>query len=360
MKAIAYYITAHGYGHGARSCDVLRALLESAPGRPIHIVSDLPPDFFRDRLPPGAWSHRPGHFDVGMVQVDSIRVDVPATLARCRTLLAQAAALQAREEEFLRAQPVGVVVCDIPAIPLVAARRRGIPALAVGNFAWDWIYEEFLPREAAWRPVVDHFRAGYAQCDLLLRLPFAEPMAAFPHRVEIGIPARPGRNRRAELAAMTGADPGKNWILLSFTALDWDDDALARVAALRDWEFFTLQPLQWQGPNIRAVDRRRVPYADVLASADAVLTKPGFGVLADCAANRKPIIYVERTEFREYPVLEAAVKRCFQQVHLPARQLYRGDLRAALEAIPHAERPRETVPAGGDLEAARIILSHAG
>ena len=360
MKAIAYYVTAHGYGHGARSCDILRALLDAAPGRPIHVISDLPPDFFHDRLPAGAWTRRAGSFDVGMVQVDSIRVDVSATLARCQALLARAAALQAREEEFLRANEVGVVVSDIPAIPLAAARGLGIPALAVGNFAWDWIYEDFLPRDAAWRPVIEHFRAGYGQCDLLLRLPFAEPMVAFPRRVELGLPTRPGRSRRAELAAMTGADPGKTWILLSFTALDWDDEALARVAALRDWEFFTLQPLHWRGANIRAVDRRRVPYADVLASADAVLTKPGFGVLADCAASRKPIIYVERTEFREYPVLEAALKRCLQHVHLPARLLYAGDLRAALEAIPHAEPPRESVPAGGDVEAARLILAQAG
>lgn len=355
--SLAYYITAHGYGHGTRSCDILRAVREAAPELPIAVVSDLPRDFLSARLPGAGWSFRSGRFDVGMAQVDSIRVDVPATLAECRALVARASALQREEEAYLKSSGVRAVVCDIPAIPLAAARACGVPAIAVGNFAWDWIYEAFAASDPGWRPVIDHFQNGYAQCDLLLRLPFAEPMAAFPLKRDIGVPARPGAPRRAEIARCTGADPAKRWVLLSFTSLDWSPDALKRVRALRDWEFFTVRPLAWSGPNLHALNRREVAYSDALASCDAVLTKPGFGVLAECAVNDKPMIYVERSDFREYPVLEAAVRRHFRHVHLPADRLYRGELRAALEAIESAPPAREPVPAGGDRAAADAILS---
>jgi hypothetical protein len=355
-NAIAYYITAHGYGHGTRSCDILRAVRERDAARPLWVVSDLPQSFLEARLGDLNCRVRAARFDVGMAQIDSIRVDVAATLRACKDLLRRADVLLDAERRFLEDEQVGLVVCDIPSIPLRAAKQAGIPALAAGNFAWDWIYEAFIGADAAWREVVEHFREGYAQCDLLMRMPFAEPMAAFPRRVEIGVTARPGRARRAELAARTGADPAKTWVLLSFASLDWDADALRNVGALRDWEFFTVRPLGWDGPNLHAIDRRQVPYADVLASCDAVLTKPGFGVLAECAVNGKPMIYVERTDFREYPILEAAVKRYYRHVHLPAAQLYRGDLRAALEAIMLAPAPAETVPAGGDVQAARIML----
>lgn len=356
MRTLAYYITAHGYGHGARSCDILRAVREQAPELPIHIATDLPREFLSARLPPGPWHFRSGRFDVGMVQVDSIRVDVPATLRECQALLSRADSLRLAEEQFLRASGISAVVCDIPAIPLRAARACGIPALAAGNFAWDWIYEDFLPSAPEWAPVIKHFRAGYAECDLLMRLPFAEPMAAFPRVVDLGVPARPGRNRRTELAARLGADPSKPWVLLSFASLDWNAAALARVQALHEWEFFTVPPLHWPGTRIHAVDRREMPYSDVLASCDIVLTKPGFGVLAECAVNQKPILYVERTDFREYPVLEAAVKRHFRNAHLPAADLYRGALRDALETIAHAPPACEPVAAGGDRAAARLIL----
>lgn len=356
MSALAYYITAHGYGHGTRSCDILRAVREQAPDLPIHVVTDLPHAFLASRLRAGPWHFRAGRFDVGMVQLDSLRVDVPATLRECQALLARADTLLDEETCFLREAGVSAVVCDIPALPLLAARALGRPALAVGNFAWDWIYEAFLPASCEWAPIIQHFRAGYAACDLLMRLPFAAPMSAFPRATDLGVPARPGRNRRAELAARFQADLTKPWVLLSFASLDWDAEALARVQAHREWEFFSVLPLGWPGTRIHAVDRREWPYSDVLASCDVVLTKPGFGVLAECAVNQKPIVYVERTDFREYPVLEAAVHRYFRSAHLPAAQLYRGELRGALEAIAHAPPARASLAAGGDVAAARIIL----
>lgn len=356
--ALAYYITAHGYGHGARSCDLLAALLRARPRLTVHVVSDLPRDFLTNRLPAGDVRFRPGRFDAGMVQLDSIRVDVDATLRSAVELVARSAELEAREQRFLEREGIGAVVCDIPAIPLAAARRAGLPGLAVGNFAWDWIYEAFVDRNPGWAPVVEHFRSRYRECDLLLRLPFAEPMAAFPRRHDLPLVARPGIARRNMLAERFGADPARTWILLSFSTLDWDADALRRVALLRDYEFFAVKPLEWAGSGVHAVDRAECPYSDVLASCDIVLTKPGYGVLSECAVNDKPIVYAEREDFREYAVLEEAIRRHFRHAHLPASALYRGDLQAALEAVRAAPPPAQRLAAGGDDEAAARILQH--
>lgn len=356
---IAYYITAHGYGHGTRSCDILRAIREQDPARPLIVVTDLPAAFLESRLAGLNCEIRRARFDVGMVQIDSVRVDVPATLHACRNLLKHADTLRRIERRFLRERGVAAVVCDIPSIPMEAASAENIPALAAGNFGWDWIYEDFIAQDPAWMEISDVFRQGYRRCNLLMRMPFAEPMAAFPQKVDIGVTARPGTPRRNELAALTGADPAKRWVLLSFAELAWDEAALEAVRNLREWEFFTVLPLKWEGPNIRPVDRKLVSYADVLASCDVVLTKPGFGILAECAVNRKPMIYVEREHFREYPILESAVRRYFRHVHLPAEQLYRGDLRAALEAIESAPEPAMRVPSGGDRQAAVHILRAA-
>ncbi|MEI8207484.1 MAG: hypothetical protein WCG03_11455, partial [Kiritimatiellales bacterium] len=74
MKTIAYYITAHGYGHGARSCDVLRALYWLYPEQPVIVTTDLPRDFLNSRLAGcGNLTFREGAFDVGLVQKDSLQ-----------------------------------------------------------------------------------------------------------------------------------------------------------------------------------------------------------------------------------------------------------------------------------------------
>ena len=155
-RHIAYYITAHGYGHGVRSSDILGALLAAHPGVRITVTTDLPESFLRSRLPAadGRITVRPGAFDVGMVQQDSIRVDVGATLTEAEELLAERETLIDYEAEMLRGESADLVVADIPSMPLEAAAEAGVPAIAVGNFSWDWIYAPFAVHEPRWRPVI--------------------------------------------------------------------------------------------------------------------------------------------------------------------------------------------------------------
>ncbi|MDR0993396.1 MAG: hypothetical protein LBN38_02360 [Verrucomicrobiota bacterium] len=350
VKQMAYYITAHGYGHGVRSCDVLNALL--AGDSPLHavIVTDLPEDFLRNRLrvPSERYTIRPGAWDIGMVQKDSIRVDVDATRERAEALIRQSDAGVEREAEFLKRLGASVVVADIPSLPLQAAARAGLPALAMGNFSWDWIYAPFAARDARWVPIVDWFRQGYREADLLLKLPFSPEMDVFRRRKALPLLASPGVPDRARLASMTGARPQKRWVLLSFTTLAWDAAALQRVEALDENEFFTVRPLAWPNRrNIHAVERAQMTFSDVLASVDAVVSKPGYGLLSDCVANAKPLVYAERENFVEYPLLERELKRVVRNVHLPAADLYAGRLADALAAVAEAPPPPQTIALGG-------------
>ena len=359
QRHIAYYVTAHGYGHGVRSCDVLGALLEAHPGTIITVTTDLPESFLRSRLPQAAGRLvvRPGAFDVGMVQKDSIRVDVDATLDEALELVAEREQLVDYEAEMLRGERADLVVADIPSIPIEAAAAAGIPAVAVGNFSWDWIYAPFAVRDPRWRPAIRMFEEGYRKAKLLLKLPFSPAMSVFPKHVDIPLLAKPGRPRRAELAERTGADEKKRWVLLSFTSLDWSEAALREVESLADFEFFTVKPLDWAGRrNIHPIDRMEIGFSDVLASSDMVVTKPGYGILSDCVANEKPILYAEREDFIEYPLLEKELKRFLKNVHIPAADLYAGRLGEALRTVEFAPPARETLAGGGAEMAAKILM----
>jgi hypothetical protein len=355
-KKIAYYVSAHGYGHGVRSADIIRALCR-IDGVEVELTSSLPPAFLRNRLGAVRVTLRNRQFDVGMVQLDSIRVDVEVTRRRVEELGAHWDVLVDREARWLSEKSVSMVVCDIPAIPICAAKRVGMPALVVANFSWDWIYEEFAERDVRWRPLVERFAQAYAQADLLLKLPFSGPMEVFPRQVAIPLVASPGRRRREDLARVTGADPAHTWVLLSFTTLAWDDAALHNVQRIENHEFFTVQPLEWQGRNLHAVHRDVIPFSDVLASVDIVVSKPGFGLLSECVVNRKPLVYADRSDFREYAILEREMKRYLACVHMPAEALYRGDLEPWLRRAQSLPPPTETLPADGGKKAAEIITT---
>lgn len=348
---LVYYITAHGYGHGTRSCSILQAFREHCPEIPVEIVTDLPASFLHNRLGGKGYRLRSGAFDVGMVQLDSIRVDLPATLQKVGHLHAGADQRVADEQAWLEQIGAGLVVADIPALPLEAAARAGIPALAVGNFTWDWIYRAFLDDDPAWEPHIQRFREAYAHADLLLRLPFSDEMDAFPRQAPLAVVSRPGRDRREAMARSYGIDPDLRWVLLSFTSLDWDAEALARVTRLPGTLFFTVQPLAWDVPNFVAVDREDFSFSETLASCDLVVSKPGFGIVSECAVSAKPLVYADRSDFAEYPILVDAIQRHLCQVHIPAAKLYRGELTEALEAIEQAPAPPEPVERGGDVQA---------
>ena len=352
---IAYYISSHGYGHGVRSCDIICALNRLYPDVSVTMTTDMPASFLRNRLGTDRNAIRSGSFDVGMVQLDSIRVDVPATLKKVLALYARKSEWIESEMAFLRENGISLVVVDIPAIPVEAAKKLGLPVVAVGNFGWDWIYSEFAETDPVWRALIREFEQGYGKVDLLLRLPFAEPMKAFPKIEDVPLVATPGWSRREELVKLTGCDPKKKWVLLSFTSLDWDDGALSTAEALSAYEFFTVKPLEWRRKNIHAIDRNRIPFSDVLASVDVVISKPGFGLMSECVVNRKPLIYADRADFREYHVLVNGIRRYLKNVHIPSELLYRGKISDALRAIWNQSEPKETIAAGGDETVARWI-----
>jgi len=355
VKKIAYYITAHGYGHGARSCDILNALRVAAPETSIIVKTDLPETFMRSRLLGGIELRR-GAFDVGLIQEDAIRVDLDASLQALEALYAREDELIRQEIDFMRSENIGVVVADIPAIPLEAAQRSGIPNIATSNFGWDWIYEDFAERDVRWQPYVEKFRRVYRQTDLLLRQPFAEPMDVFPRKVDLPLLAGPGQNRKEQIVEITGADPDKRWVLLSFTSLDLQQPAFDHLAQLTAYEFFAVEPLEWKDSTVRSIKRSDACFSDILASVDIVVTRPGFGIVSECIANRKPIIYSYRPNFREYAVLVEAIQKYCRQAFVQNAELYAGQLERALMDIEKAPLPSERIESGGAELAATAIL----
>lgn len=354
-RSIVYYVTAHGYGHGVRSCDIIRALQRHCPDTPLTIVSGLPEAFFRSRV---EWRNvvlRSESFDLGLVQKDGIRSDLPASVVALQDLLKRHDSDLDREIAFQRSVGAGVVVADIPWLPLAAARRAGIPAVAVGNFSWDWIYEPYVEGDARWRPIVEAIRRDYAASDCLIQLPFSSRNSVFQAVHPVPLLAEPGRNRRAELAAALGIPFSARWYLLSFTSLNWETGALEKLEQLRDTAFLVMEPASWSGRNLFPVRRSMCSFSDLVASVDGVVSKPGYGVVSDCVINRKALVYAEREDFREYPVLVDAIRRYLRNAHIPQSRLYSGELREALAAVESAPEAKETMPAGGAPIAADMI-----
>jgi L-arabinokinase len=99
-------------------------------------------------------------------------------------------------------------------------------------------------------------------------------------------------------------------------------------------------------------------YLDLVAAADVVVTKPGYGIVTDAIACRTRMVYTERGDFPEYPILVEGMARWLPAVHVSNADLLGGHLRPALDAVLAAPFPEPPRMDGAEV-AARALLEAA-
>jgi len=119
-------------------------------------------------------------------------------------------------------------------------------------------------------------------------------MKVFPRRQDIPLVATSRDERRRRSRPEPAPRESFGGSSFPFTSLDWNDEALDRVARLSGYEFFVVDPLAWRRGTF--TDRPKPdPVLRRARSVDGVVSKPGFGIVSECLVNRKPLVYAERT-----------------------------------------------------------------
>ncbi|HUG36804.1 MAG TPA: hypothetical protein VML54_07625, partial [Candidatus Limnocylindrales bacterium] len=99
---LVYYVSGHGFGHAARTAEILAALRTRAgPSLRTAVVTEAPAWILREADPTLHVEH--AAFDPGVLQQSALDVDVAATARAHAVLGARFEALAAREAARLRA-----------------------------------------------------------------------------------------------------------------------------------------------------------------------------------------------------------------------------------------------------------------
>ncbi|HET9597292.1 MAG TPA: hypothetical protein VFP65_17010 [Anaeromyxobacteraceae bacterium] len=344
------YVSGHGFGHMTRLCEVLAAVRSRSPALPIAVVGEVPEVLVR-RAVAGPLEFRRAPNDVGLVQRDALRIDEAATAERCRAFDAAFDARAAEEAAFLRGRGARAVIADIPPLAFAAAARAGVPALGLGNFSWDWIYRHLSIREPALAASAERAARAYRSAALLLELPFAGDLSAFPRRAAVGFVARRPRVPRAEARRRLALD-GAPAVLVSFGGVG--------LAGLRRDLLAAREPgLRFLFPEDLGADRLEalgLDYPDVVGAADVVVTKPGYGIVTDAIGAGTRMVYTERGDFPEYPIMVAEMPRWLACVHVPNDDLRQGRLGDAIRRVLDAPLPPPP-DLGGAGRAAEHVLA---
>jgi L-arabinokinase len=362
--SIVFYISGHGFGHASRDVEVINAY-GARGGEPIIIRSAVSADLLRRTLRVPC-ELLPGPCDTGVVQTSSITQDDEATVAAALEFYRSFDQRVDADLAALSRRDVRLIVGDVPPLAFEVAARLGVPSVALANFTWDWIYEThpgFLPRGAA---VVDRIRECYRQTTLALELPLSGGFGIFPRREPVPLVARRPAQSRGRTRAFFQLPEDRPLALLSFGGYGLPALDLARIDCGGDWIIATTDrvttPSGTLPDNVRLIEESRfwggaVRYEDLVAAADAVVTKPGYGIISECVAAGTAMLYTSRGTFREYDVLVAALPRILRARHIGHTDLLAGRWRAALEALLAQPDPPEHPPVDGADRAAEILVS---
>jgi L-arabinokinase len=318
--AIAFCISGHGFGHASRQVEVINAFGALRPDQPIHVFTRAS-RWLLDRTlrVPVTIVDQP--VDSGAIQRDSLVLDIPATLDAAARFEAQADAAAAALAEEFRQRHVEAVVCDVPPMPCTAAHLAGVPAVALANFTWDWIYEDFTADHPGFEDLPARLGARYAQAAAAWRLPMHGGFGTFHTVLDFPWIARRAQRDPVDVRRQIGATDDRPLVLISFGGYGVAGLALAHhagapyrlvLSAGADQGPIALPPdaLHLDRDSLTAAGLR---YEDIVAACDVVVSKPGYGIVSECVANGTALLYTDRGRFREYPVMvEAmpAVLRC--------------------------------------------------
>ncbi|MDP1570300.1 MAG: hypothetical protein Q8L86_09870 [Vicinamibacterales bacterium] len=367
MPTLAFYISGHGFGHASRDIEVLNALAARRPDVRVVVRTTVAPWLF-DLTMRGAFEYARVECDTGIVQIDGLRLDVADTLRRARAFMAELPARAAAEADALTAIGASLVVYDIPALGSAAAARAGLPAVALGNFSWDWAYAAYDGAADVAEAVAD----AYRPTALALRLPMQGGFEAFSRVEDVPFIARRSARAAVETRAALGLSRDERVVLTSFGGHGVVDMNLDALAALDGYAVLVSGsiPFGVAGETLLAGGRRGrivpfdetslyaqgIRYEDLVAAADVVVTKPGFGIIAECVANDTAMVYTSRGHFAEYDVMVREMPRVLRCHYLDQADFFAGRWREALDAVLDQPPPPDH-PAvnGAEIVAERLV-----
>jgi hypothetical protein len=367
---IVFYVSGHGLGHATRTIELIATIHREYPDLPI-IVRTAAPTWIFEAANERAVLRRGGRsviapkrsarrrtgprlsvefhdVDTGVIETNGLDPDEDETARTAARFYRDFDRRADDEAAYLKRVAARVVVSDIPPLAFAASARAGIPSIALSNFTWDWIYSDYPAFERGAPNVIRRIRDAYQLASRALRLPMHggfEPMAAVVR--DIPFIARKSRHSRPEVRTRLGVASDKPVVLISFAGRDLGLP-VERIASSGS---LTLLQFARDAP-------KGLSYEDVVAAADIVLSKPGYGIISDCIANRAALLYTSRGRFIEYDVLVAEMPRYLRCQLITREELLSGRWQTAIDRLLCQPGPPAAPPMDGAVIASEEILAH--
>ncbi len=345
-------VTNHGFGHATRTASMLAEVKRICPEVVVILVTTASRMLLESYLRED-FIHRPMPLDIGVVQSDSITMDKAATLEKLKQIRDQEATTIAGEVAFIRQNRVGLVIGDIPPLAASIARAAGIPCWMISNFGWDFIYRDW---GGEFIDIADWIGERFSGCDRLYRLPFHEPMSAFPNVIDIGLTGgAPFYSADEMRQRFKVTAPVERTALLTFGGLGLNCVPYHNLERFPDWQFINFDPQAPDLPNMIKITDRRVRPVDFMPLCSQVVSKPGYSTFAEACRMEVPVVTIPRDDFAEGPILVEGIRNYNRHRILTPDEFFEGNWDFLQKAPLPPEQPEPLQKDGNEVVAKAIV-----
>ncbi|MEA3290879.1 MAG: hypothetical protein U9Q71_00985 [Pseudomonadota bacterium] len=293
---IVVALSGHGFGHLAQTVAVFEKLLESRQDIRITLRTSLPETILRERFP-GPFDYEPAELDRGMVMTNALEVAVKESCAWYQAFHRDYAARVAAEASALTRLKPDLVYANVPYLSLAAARRAEVPTIALCSINWAEIFRIYCRRQPGADDIYHEILESYQAAELFLLPEPSAPMPGLANTRPIGPVGQRGRDRRQALRRQLGIEPSTRLVLFGLGGIATD---------LHGGEWSAGEALHWIVPDnmldnmetrlgdATPASKLRMPFVDLLASCDLVITKTGYGTIVEAALAGVPVLCAER------------------------------------------------------------------
>ena len=206
--------------------------------------------------------------------------------------------------------------------------------------------------------VLNQIREAYAQAGCFLRVAPALTVKAFRNVVDIGPIAEPAEPQTAKLRQAIGAENADRIVLVGFGGIALRQFPFEQMEQMTSYRFLVDGPVPNGLTRVCSLAELTSPFKEVLASADMILTKPGYATVVEAVALGKPVVYVRRYNFADEQPLVEYLHRHGRGVELSLRDFLDGQWQPALQHVFDQPILQESPPLSGAQDAAGILARY--
>lgn len=337
-------ISSHGYGHFAMTAPILNEL-NKQDSISLTVRCALPEALIRSRIG-GDFNIVAESSDFGMIMNSSLDVDLEAAEKAYQALHENFPQAITDEKEKLIALKPNLIIANIPYLTVAAAHQAKIPVIAYCSLNWGEIFKSYFEGKfPEAKKILTDINDAYNLADFFV---CPEPSMAMPdlkNIKHIGPVAKVATSHRKLLNEQFSLSDEHKLVLIT-------PGGVATPVPVNDWPvipgvtWITAWSYETTRQDIISMEQIKLLFSDLLASCDAVITKPGYGTVTETVCNGIPVLYVLRGDWAEEPFLEAWWHNHGTVIKISREDFFAGNLQENLAKLWALPSPKPIVPTG--------------